>query len=261
MSDNPLMEKIRIPGGTYRLPSRGLFYTPGVELDESVESGELVINPMRTTEELLLNNTDKLFTGDAAVEVFKYCIPAIKDTRELLSKDVDYLLMCLRIVSYGPTMELSYTHTCEDAEQHDYNINLEELMGNVKEIDPTTLDQKFRMQLPNGQVLKLRPPRYDRVIKLYQSFGNFEEDISDEVMKENIIANLTDMIERVDDVNDPEHISEWLDNLPAGFVANINNFVEACSDWGMEYTTKITCQDCGEEIEINVPSNPISFFT
>ena len=154
-----------------------------------------------------------------------------------------------------------YTHTCEGAEQHEYSVNLEDLLKRVKEIDPTTLEQKFKMTLDNGQVLKLRPPRYDRVIRLYQSFGNFEEDISDEVLKENIIANLTDMIERVDDVDNPDHIAEWLDNLPAGFIAKINDFVEVASDWGMEQTVEITCQDCGETIEINVPTNPISFFT
>ncbi len=261
MSENPLLTKSRIPGTTYRLPSRGLFYHDD-EIDHDVTNAEIIVNPMRTTEELLLNSPDKLLSGQAIVEVFEHCIPQIKRPMELLAKDVDFLLTCLRIVSFGPTMEITYTHICDDAGEHTYSINLEDIIRGVREIDPTSLESKFKMTLDNGQVLTIRPPRYDRVMKLYQSLSNFDDkEMSQEVLKANIIANLTDMIANVDEVTNPEFISEWLEDLKAGFVHDIQEFVEIASDWGIEQDTTIVCQDCNEEVPITVPSNPISFFT
>ena len=262
MSDNPLLAKTRIPGTTYRLPSRGLFYTNG-ELDESAgPDAEIVVNPMRTTEELILANPDKLFTGDAVAEVFEVCIPQVKKPRELLSKDVDFLLCALRLVTFGPTKQINYEHFCDDAKEHEYTVSVEEILRGVKEIDPTTIDKQFKMTLDNGQVLTLRPPRYDRVIRLYQSMSNFnEEPLTTEQLKANILDNLTDMIAKVDDVEKPEYILEWLESLKAGFVHQIQEFVERSSDWGMDQESVIVCQDCGEEVPITVPVNPIGFFT
>ena len=43
MSNNPLLQKIRLPGRIFQLPSRGLFYKNG-ELDESVKNGEIHVS-------------------------------------------------------------------------------------------------------------------------------------------------------------------------------------------------------------------------
>lgn len=260
MSNNPLLAAVRIPGQTFRLPSRGLFYTNG-ELDDTVGTdGEVVVNPMRTTEELTLNNPDKLFTGDAVVEIFKHCVPQVIKARELLSQDVDYLMMCVRVVTYGEMLTAPYIHTCENAEEHEYQINQNQIIKQAKEIDPTTIKTKFKLELENGQVLTLRPPRFDRVIKLYQTLSGSDE-LGDEDVKETVFANLTDMISEVDEVSDSEMIMEWLRELPAGFVGKINDFVAKSSDWGVNPEVTIQCKDCGQDMLVSVPTNPINFFT
>src|SRR5271170_226889 len=118
---NPLLERIRMPGETFRLPSGALFYpTESGILDSTVTDGEVHIHPMTALDEIALKTPDLLFSGLAVIQVFGRCIPQIKDAKRLLAKDVDFLLVALRKVSYGPEMELSYTHDCEKAKSHNY---------------------------------------------------------------------------------------------------------------------------------------------
>jgi hypothetical protein len=92
---NPLLHKIRIPGETIRLPSRGIFYTPGVLIDDVI-NGEIHVYPMTTIDELILKSPDKIMSGDAIAEIFSRCVPQVLNTKRLLAKDVDFILITLK---------------------------------------------------------------------------------------------------------------------------------------------------------------------
>jgi hypothetical protein len=99
-NQNPLLQKIKIPGKRFRLPSRGLFYTQG-ELEDGVVDGEIIVYPMTSIDEMYLRSPELLFNGEAIDIVIKRCCPEIKKPLQLVSKDVDFILACLRVVSYG----------------------------------------------------------------------------------------------------------------------------------------------------------------
>ena len=255
---NPLLEKVQIPGEKFRMPSGGIFYKKG-ELEENIENGEVYVHPMNAMDELTLKSPDKLLSGEAVIEVFKRCIPEVTIPSELLAKDVDYLLMCLRMVSYGPNIELSFKHACEDAKDHSYSFPIRPILQATKPIDPTTV-KNFRVETSNGQVVALHPPKYLPTIKLYQVFSN-DSQFDTEVLGEQLIENVASMIETVDDYNDAKHILEWLKTIRVGDVQTIGDKITELSDWGLEQEQTVSCKDCGEEIEISVPVNPIAFFT
>lgn len=259
---NPLLEGIRMPGETFRLPSNGLFYKNG-ELDESVKNGEVHVHPMTAKQELVMKSPDKLFSGKAVHDIFKACIPEIKQPGNLLSKDVDYLMMCLRAVSYGDELELPVTHTCKDAKEHTYKLNVRTLIQSAKPVDPTTLAKKYTVELENGQTVLLRPPTFDSVIALYQALDNsvLQEETNDEEIAERMIENLLNMIESVNDISDREMIMEWLSQLRVGWVKQISDRIQENSNWGVEQLTTIKCKDCGTDFQVEVPTNPITFFT
>ena len=106
---NPLIERSRIPGEIHRLPSRGIFYTNG-ELDGSVRDGELQIFPMTLIDEITMKSPDLLFSGDAVKQVLGRCVPQVLKPGQLLSKDVDFLMLVIRKASYGD-LEINYKHT------------------------------------------------------------------------------------------------------------------------------------------------------
>lgn len=257
---NPLLAGINnIPGETFRLPSGGLFYTNG-EFDESVKDGEVHVYPMKTVDELIMKSPDKILTGKAIEEVFSRCIPDIKKPDELLAADVDYLLAAIRVVSYGDDAEITTTHTCDDAKEHTYVVNIRDIIREGRELDPTSLDTNYKMKLEE-YTISIRPPKFRSVINLYQTISEeFLKNADEEEVAIKMIQNLSDMIAEVNGTNDPEFILEWLTNIKAGWVNKISDFTRKTSNWGIEYTRDVKCKDCNEKFEISIPTNPITFF-
>ena len=111
MSENPLLQKIRLPGRIFQLPSRGLFYNNG-ELENTVKDGEIHVHAMSAFAEIHMKNPDQLFSGQAVDTVFRECVRGVVEPTKLLAKDVDAILMFLRTVTYGPNYEFTAKHTC-----------------------------------------------------------------------------------------------------------------------------------------------------
>lgn len=119
---NPLIEKSRsiLPGTTFALPSRGVFYDDTV-LSPDVIDGEVLVYPMRLKEELALKSLDALFQGTAVTDAIKYCVPQVLDPDKLITDDIDYLLTVIKMQTHGNIFK--YRIKClGDTDIHD-NIN------------------------------------------------------------------------------------------------------------------------------------------
>lgn len=266
MSDNqinPLLVtlKSRLPGGAFTIPSQGIFYTNG-ELSEDVKNGEIQVMPMTAMDEILIKTPDKLMSGKAIEEVFERCIPQVLKPREMLSKDVDFLLMCIRYISYGQSMNLQYKHTCENAKEHEYVIDLLPLIKATRRIDATTIDSRFSLVLPNDQVIRLRPPLFSSVLALYMS--NFEQANVAGVAETDSHLKMFDVvvstIESVDGITDKELIKEWVKQIPVGYMSQIGDIMQNVSDWGISSSVEVHCKDCKEKLQMEIPLNPVAFF-
>jgi len=256
---NPLLERVKIPGASYRLPSGGLFYTDE-ELDmSSAKDGEVHVYPMNALDEIVIRSPDKILNGMAIAEVFKRCIPEIKQPAKLFAKDVDFLMMALRHVTYGPTIDMSYTHTCEGAKEHQYTINIDEFISSAKSIDPTTINEQFTVTVPNGQIVKLHPIRFRDVIEIMQS-SKYDQTQSSSVQRQ-IFDTLVTVIASVDEVTDKAMIYEWVTTVPSQWFRQISESIDKNSDWGPKTIKTVKCLDCKAEIELELPLNPILFFT
>jgi hypothetical protein len=260
---NPLLLALRarIPGETFRLPSQGLFYTNG-ELASDVVNGEVHVFPLTAIDEITIKTPDKLLSGKAIEDVFLRCIPQILKPMKLLSKDVDYLLMCLRLISYGDEMEIQYKHTCEGAKDNGYIVNLRPLVAAAKPIDPTLIGTTFMLKLGDAMVVKLRPPIFESVMGMYLT--NFQATNQSITLKEaqmKLLDLVTDTIVSVDGITDHQQIQEWIREIPAGWMQQVTSALQQVGDWGAVTSTNLTCRDCGKAIEVEVPLNPISFFS
>lgn len=257
---NPLLAKLRIPGETFRLPSHGVFYTNG-ELSDDVRNGEVEVYPMTAQDEIVLNTPDKLLSGKAIVEIFRRCIPQVQKPTELLGKDVDFLMVCLRMVTFGQTMEVTYTHTCDDAKEHTYKVDLLEMIKKARAVDPTTIAQDASVTLPNGQTAKVRPMTYQQVVDLLStSMMQSMDNLSEQEAEQMTIAPLAALVYDVDGVNDPAFIYEWVKRLPRQWKNQIKDAAVRISEWGIDVTSEQVCGDCGERIELTISINPVSFF-
>lgn len=253
---NPLMTALKLPGRTFQLPSRGAFYKNG-ELNPP--EGEIHVHPMSALTEINLKNPDLLFNGKAIEQVVAECVPDIAKPLDLFGRDIDALMFFLRLVTYGPNFEVTLKHTCEGAKQHSYVVNIEEMVMNMKPLDPTLTDQ-FLVKLQNGQTVKLHPVTMRHMVKLFQ-MNTGKTEMKPEEIQANIVFNLVNLIESVDGVQDKKQIEEWIRAIPTPLTSKITEVIEKMNDWGPAQTSKLTCKDCGEVMDVELPLNPVSFFT
>lgn len=256
---NPLLERIRMPGETFRLPSGALFYpTDSKILDSSVTDGEVHVHPMTALDEIALKTPDLLFSGQAVIQVFGRCIPQVLDATQLLAKDVDFLLVCLRKVSYGADMELQYTHTCENAKSHSYVASVDGFIKKTKRIDPSRVTSDFSVSLTNQQVVKMAPLNFGSFVELMQTN---EQDLEPHELATRLYNSVSKLVASVDGVDDRSHIIEWLSKIPPLLMKQLTESIEKTTEWGPDFSLKIKCKDCGKEESVQAPLNPLAFFT
>ena len=258
MSDNPLMNNIKLPGEIVRLPSLGLFYDNG-ELDENVQNGEVQVYPMSAFDEIAMRNIDHIINGTSITEVFSRCIPQILKPAELFGKDVDQLLLILRKITYGPNIEVTYKHTCENAQDHKYRIDITEVINSTKNIDPTTVNTLYSVTLDNGQLVELRPIRFKDIVTIMQDSKNFNTAPLYEIQQK-LVESTISIIHAVDGDNNKDHIREWAAAIPAPWFKQISSALDAGNSWGPDSTHTVECQDCHKAMIIELPLNPLTFF-
>jgi hypothetical protein len=259
---NPLLTRIRIPGETFTIPSGGLFYTNG-ELAPDVVNGEVHVYPMTGIDELVMKSVDKILNGEAVKEVFARCIPSVLKPGALIAKDVDFLLVALKKVSYGPTFEINYTHDCEDAEMHQYEFPLDMFLRDIKGVNPTTVRAVYTYTLENGQVLNFTPATYDDVVDVYktQQMEQGKEEVQSQTeVLHGLMSSMSILIADVDGITDRDQIIEWLMQLPVAWLQKISDAAIETTNWGVQFDVPLVCKDCGAEVAVPTPLNPISFF-
>lgn len=270
-TNNPLLSRVVMPGQRFTLPSGGLFYTNG-ELDPGVINAEIQVHPMTMIDDLVMKTPDKLLNGDGIVEVFSRCIPEILKPWDMLQKDMDFLVICLRLVTYGNQIEIGYTHSScthivKDKEGNDvrherqYKVDVSQIMKDTIRVDPTTIDSVYTVTLENGQVCKLRPMRYRAFIDIMQTQIGDLAELPPAKSLEKMMNMLVDIIISVDGIDDRDMILEWLNASPPVLVAELNDRMTQTFDWGTNPSTKVPCQDCGELMELAIPLDPLSFFS
>ena len=266
---NPLLQRARMPGEVHRLPSWGNFYTNG-ELDATVENGEVHIHPLTTIDEINIASPAKLYSGEGIVEAIKACIPSIKDPEMLLAQDVDFLLLCLRKVSYGSTFEFKKTHyDCsaipEGSEPKEaiYQANLDKVIAASKILDIDNATKSYSLTLKGtGQIVKFEPLRYKDYIKLMQVQAQAaRKETSEEIQKNIILDQLASVIKSVDEISERKFIREWLEVLNASHVRDIHDQIEKFANWGVNTSVKIKCRDCKEIMEVDLPTSPLILFS
>lgn len=254
---NPLLTRIKLPGRTFQLPSKGLLYKSG---ELSSEEGEVHVHPLSAIAEITLKNPDLLFNGKAIEAVFAECVPEIKKATQLYGRDIDALMYFLRLVTYGPEFQITVKHTCADAKEHSYVVDIEQQIQKMQMLDPTIAEEKFKAVMPNGQVVRVHPIKFDHMIKLFQMNAG-KQEFTAEDNKRNLVFNLTSVIESVDDTDNPAHIEEWVRAVSTPFHNRITEAIERTNEWGPAASHALKCKDCGEMMDVELPLNPISFFT
>lgn len=97
-----LQEYQRQPKLFIDLPSRGKWYNDTIIKDGNYE--QLPVFGMNAMDEIMFKTPDSLYSGESTAQVIQSCIPSILDPWQLVGYDIDYILIAIRIATYGDTM-------------------------------------------------------------------------------------------------------------------------------------------------------------
>ena len=101
------------------------------------------------------------------------------------------------------------------------------------------------------------------MINVYQSISLSKSQNGSTVdeIEMKLLDVIAGMVVSVDDTTDPVLIKQWMDALPAGWLSKLAEHTTGIGDWGVNASVKCICKDCNEEMTIEVPINPVGFFT
>lgn len=281
MSENPLQHLYRKKSLYVALPSKGKYYTDGLEL--SID-GELGVMPMTTADEIKLKSPDALFNGEAMFDMLKSCAPDIKNPKEIPACDLDVILFAIKIATTGDNLEI--TSQCPHCEgTHEYAANLPQILASAQEIDSDNI-----VRLDDNTEVHVKPYTLESQIKTnIKQFHNYRmeqilnqgEEVSIETKTElfnaalasasqitiQLVAdNIMKVVIRGEEdkkiiVDENKHIYEWVNNMSSNTYKKIIDKIKNLSDPKIKSDLTITCNGCKKNYKTNIDLDPVSFFT
>jgi hypothetical protein len=110
---------------------------------------DVPVYSMSGSDELMMRNPEALLNGEATINLIKSCIPSIKDPNKLSFIDLEFLLLSIRIATYGNEYtKNSICPHCSESNAHAVNLSALYDSFGQKEYDNTLTigDLKFYLR-------------------------------------------------------------------------------------------------------------------
>jgi|TARA_R110000851_G_scaffold87922_2_gene191690 hypothetical protein len=173
------------------LPSKGKWYTDSCLQD--MQSTSVPVYGMNAMDEILFKTPDALFTGRATAEVIHSCIPTILDPWELVGYDIDFILISMRISTYGDDMPVT-TNCPKCSTENQSRISLGKLLEGF---DNYPLDFKFE---EGGFEFNIRPITYKKTSEFSMQNYALQRELWQVQQIERTEANALDLEKKLQDV-------------------------------------------------------------
>ena len=259
------------------LPSKGTFY------DETVIDGgqymQIPVFGMNAMDEIMFKTPDALFTGEATCQVIKSCIPTILNPWKLVGFDIDYILIAIRIATYGDDMPVT-TECPKCAASNESLLSLTKMLGSYNDyktensfsIDDLTFHLK---PLTYKQMSDFAQENYQYERTLYQIANN--KDLTDEqksthskeIYNKTSDLNLRTAITYIKSVSnsteaetDLASITEFVTNNDAKFYTALKEKIfELANQWQVP-PVDVSCgeEECSETYTSKIDLDYSSFF-
>src|SRR6056300_1235209 len=148
---------------------------------------------MTASDEMLYKTPDAMITGNATANNIKSCIPAVLDPWNVVTIDVDSLLISIRLATYGDTMTID--HRCSCGEQNSYEINLNKY---IEYYHSCTFHDTLKI---DDFTFKIKPLTYrkwteiqKKSVTLQRAINTQVQNIEDEDQKMAAIDNISNQI-------------------------------------------------------------------
>jgi hypothetical protein len=273
MTDNPLSKLYRHKSIYIQLPSKGRYYTSGINL--SIDN-DLGIMPMTAKDEIALKSPDALFNGDGLINMIKSCIPDIKNPEEIPACDIDPIIIGIRAAS-KKTIELEVE--CPHCKKTDnYEIDLLSLISSTNEISeedfviinnirinvrPYSLKSQLKSNIQKFHhkrmeyILSTNEIEDDKKLKMFSKAFTEATNLSMELVSDNIVSvELT----KEEIVTNSNNIRDWVENMDKETYNIIIEKIKEISKSTIDNKVTVFCPTCEKQYETIVELNPVNFF-
>jgi hypothetical protein len=274
VKNNPLANWYRQPKIYVKLPSKGKFYPNGA-LDHSANE-EYPVYAMTAKDELMFKTPDALLTGQGTVEVIKSCVPAILEPWLMPTIDLDFLLIAIRIATYGEKMEIGAV--CPHCEaENTYDIDVNQSLAAYANFD---YDEIINI---DPLVVYVRPYSYKemtrisiRSIEQQKIFGIInDETMSDEdkldqfgksfvKITELTVDLIADCISKIETPNgettDKTQIKEFINNCSKDIFEKISGHVTQIKEKIELKIPHVSCGECQAAFDLPITMDQSNFF-
>ena len=279
-TNNPLSGFYRAPKLYTGLPTDGKFYDDGVI--EWPETGELAVFPMTAKDEMIMKNPDALLNGEAVAQVIASCVPAVLKPRQLISNDVDALLIAIQGATAGDEVEVS--GECPKCKENITSIiSIEGALDSMSRLKET-----YKFDTAQGLVMEIRPYTYESTVKAgvanfqstrsLQSLAQIEDEMEQlkafnsnfmqiAALNFDLIVDSVASIRGKDTegeefvVTNREQIREFLENCESSVGHKVEESIAEVNKLGVQKTVQLECEDCSETFEQEIGFDPVNFFT
>lgn len=233
------------------LPSRNMFYP---NLDESFK---FEIRGMTVQEQKMLLQMNNNNIDETILKIVRNCVINYDiSTLNLLIIDRDYLLYEIRKLTYGNDINIEYS--CQNCgTQNSFVFDLNDL--EVQYIDDDILDKlKYRSQYlineETGEPVLIQ--FFLPTVKSLNEINVLTRKNKDMTIYQTIVSNIYSIDGEPVDFNTKRELFDYFIQLPAEEVMKMMKVLQ--HNYGIQQTTKHSCENCGTENEIPVLN--IDFF-
>jgi len=272
MSLNPLQQYFRQPKIYVRLPSQGVYNSPGTIQGDI---NNLPVYGMTGMDEIIVKTPDALVTGESTVRVIESCCPSIKNAWGVSVLDTELLFTAIRIATYGN--EMAVTHTCPGcATENDYNLDLTKITDHLSSCQ---YDNKIVLQ---DLIIKIQPLDYKQATEI--NIKNYEMQqkvsqaqlIEDETERNNVISKMFKDLSQIQiesyiacvesietpnaNVTERNFITEYLRNCDKSIFDAITAKIEQNRKTWKFQGYNVKCAECNQENIATIELDPSNFF-
>jgi|TARA_B100000085_G_scaffold4655_1_gene4200 hypothetical protein len=273
-NESPLKKYARQPKIYVDLPSKGKFYKNGVLYEDTYSN--LAVFSMTANDEILYKTPDALINGQATAKNIQSCVPSIQKPFELVTLDIDALLLSIRLSSYGKTMTIGKKCSkCSEDNQYDIDITRYIDYLNTLEFEDTLIYENFKFNIrpltyQEWTDLQKESVGYQRALAIQapkitdeKEKEKFQDSILNSMAKMNI-KSIFYSIQSIEVDGTIETDTKAIYEFVEGYDVEMFRAVKAHIDkqynnWLLPEET-VKCESCGAENKLRITVDQTDFF-
>lgn len=273
-NQSPLKKYARQPKIYIDLPSKGKYYNSGVMYEDSYSN--LAVFSMTANDEILYRTPDALINGQATAKNIQSCIPSIQKPFDLVTLDVDALLLSIRMATYGPKMTVGQRcRKCSEENQYEIDITRYIEYLNAIEFEDSMIYENFKINfvpLTYTQYTDLQKESvgYQRALSIQLpkiTNDNEKDKFQDQILTSIAKMNMKTILLSIHSIEvdgeieqDKGEIYNWIESYDVDLFRSIKKHIDTQYQRWLLPEESVQCASCEATDKVRITIDQTDFF-